>query len=574
MQLSISNVGGAAKNTPASKDYEARQNGKIIVKQGMTLSSLARSFHMSVEEFKKATGIKSNDIKVGQQIKVPTAKIEAGKGISSLAKAHGMTLKDFCKLNGIPENYTPKKGEVFYVFPKKTANKQTTSSKPKTTSTAQQSKKSAAKTPVKTNKTTTSKAATKPQKTPEQIADELEKFADDNVGGIGNEEFNKIFNQIDRKNVIPVIKAFEKKYDKSLINMISDEWWSGKNERKTAMTKIYDLVSEAKGNNDKNMRKAFVNELDEQFNSFGTVSTEKLDKMINGVANSSSKVTADTKITLGNGQNVTAGSLQRDAKNGAKKDKAYKDLKNTSVDRPLPNYNSETKKIEATTEVQHPTSNSGSLKGKVIILNPGHGGYQQDNGFFDAGTVWKVKNADGNTRPIEEWKVTKSYVDKMAAKLRAKGATVVIVQGAVKNGGMYKQEFIENMLDGKKGSNELKKLMTNTKKSDMIFLSVHADGVPEKPNNKKCSVKYTKPEDKLLADNIAKYVQTEFSLLTPKSEQQDLYVNNATGGISSSLIEVGNIACPTIQNALLSSSDQNKYADCVVKAIEATLLKR
>ena len=589
MQFSISNVCGntvATKTNDKLNDYKARQNGVIVVKKGMTLSSLAKKFNMSVDDFKKFANLKSSELKIGQQIKVPTAKIENGKGINFLAKQHGMTIEQFCQLNGIPKNYSPKKDEVFYIYPKKTgSNKRVTNSK----KTASAQKQTNTKTNKASNTITTKTTVKKP--TPEQIADSLEKFANDNIGGIGNKEFNEIFSQINKENVIPVMKAFEKKYNKSLINMISDEWWSSKDARKDVMTKVYDMVAVAKGSNDKNNRNAFINELNKQFNSFGTVSTEKLDKMINDLANkkpnvtSKTKVTPNTKITLSNGKTYTLEALQKDAISSAKRSKEYKNADARAISRPLPNYNPETGKIEARTEMQLPTSQTGSLKGKVVILNPGHGGYQQGcgyndikrnkkvgdgAGYFDSGTVYSVKNADGTTRPIEEWKVAQSYVNIIATKLRAQGATVVIVQGAIQNGGMSEQKFLENMLAGKKGSPELRKLMTNTDKSNMMFLSVHVDGAPGTPESKKCSVKYTKPEDKLLSYNIAKHVKSGISVLAPTSEKQELYVNNATKGIRSSLIEVGNIANPTILNTLLSSSDQDKYANCVVNAIIET----
>ena len=53
----------------------------------------------------------------------------------------------------------------------------------------------------------------------------------------------------------------------------------------------------------------------------------------------------------------------------------------------------------------------------MIILNPGHGGYQQNNGNFDPGTVLSVKNKEGKEMPIEEWRVAQSYTEKLADHL-------------------------------------------------------------------------------------------------------------------------------------------------------------
>lgn len=56
-------------------------------------------------------------------------------------------------------------------------------------------------------------------------------------------------------------------------------------------------------------------------------------------------------------------------------------------------------------------------------------------------------------------------------------------------------------------------------------------------------------------------------------EHDELYVNNATKGVSSSLLEIGNIANEDITNSLLSTYDQKKYMKCVADAIEETLIK-
>lgn len=90
------------------------------------------------------------------------------------------------------------------------------------------------------------------------------------------------------------------------------------------------------------------------------------------------------------------------------------------------------------------------MNGKVIFLNSGHGGYQQNNGYFDPGTVLSVKNAEGKEMPIEEWRVAQSFVDKLSDELRSRGANVIFVSGAVRNGGMAKQHYLENLIAGKK----------------------------------------------------------------------------------------------------------------------------
>ncbi len=581
---------------------EAKAKGEFIVTvstDDKTLSSIAKKFNMSLTDFKNMTGLTKDTLQKGQVIKnVPTAKIESGMGLVSVAKKHGMTLEQFCTLNNIDKNYKPQKGEYFYVFPKQ---KQDNASKSETKP----------------------KPEPKPEPKPveaklnaEEIADKLEQAASKYRGAVGKEEFDNIFKQINKNNVIDVVNNFQENQGKSLINMISDEWSSDKEVRKAAMTKIFDLVAEKTGNKNSKLREEFINELDNEFDSWGFVSTKKMDKMINGMINPNAETNLDapankdakrgntgtnalhlsgkvypnevfystnggrskditpstqTSIKDADGNYVNAGTLKSWALSGGKRDKGFKDVKDPFIVRPLPNYNTETKKIEAVTEILEPTG-EGNLNGKVVILNPGHGGYQQKNGYFDAGTVLSVKNAEGEEMPIEEWRVAQSYVEKISDNLRQRGAQVIIVSGAVRNGGMAAQKYIENMLAGKKGDDKVRDVINSTSKSDMLFLSVHVESAKENPDTKKCTVRYTKDIDKELANNINKYVNQGFTTLTPTSHHDNLYVNRAAKGIPSSLLEIGNIANDKITNSLLSDYDQKKYAECIANAIEATML--
>mgnify|MGYP000783900593 FL=1 len=137
---------------------------------------------------------------------------------------------------------------------------------------------------------------------------------------------------------------------------------------------------------------------------------------------------------------------------------------------------------------------------------------------------------------------------------------------------MAAQKYLENMLAGKKGDDNVRDLIESTDKSDMLFLSVHVESAKNKPDEKFCTVRYTKDIDKELADNINKHVKQGFTSLTPNTTPDNLYVNRAANGITSSLLEIGNIANENITNSLLSDYDQKKYANCIANAIEETML--
>lgn len=602
MDFQITSVSASTNNvsTEAKKDIEklkkeARAKGEYIVTVSGNetgLSAIARKFNMSLSDFKKLTGLTKDTLTKGQVIKnVPHEKIPDGKGLKYLAEKNGMTLDELLKLNGLPKNYQPSKGEYFYVYPKDTIVQE------KSGKTIQKTKPKQVK---KIDNANVRKKDT-PSVSPQKIAEQIRDAVSSNYGAVGKEDFSKAFLQINEKNVKQVIKAYDElpDNDESLINAISSEIWSSKDLRKDAIMNVYDNLAKQTKTVNAAKRQEFKTELDKQFGKFiGMVNTEKLDSMINSMINhqavpskpkgassstpmeimkssnggNSEDITTSTLTNIkdGSGNYVTAGTLKKWAISSGKNDKGFSKVENPYIVRPLPNYNTETQKIEALTELREATSN-GDLKGKVIILNSGHGGYQQNNGYFDPGTVLSVKNAEGKEMPIEEWRVAQSFVDKLSDELRSRGANVIFVSGAVKNGGMAKQHYLENLIAGKKGSDEVRELISDTDKSDMLFLSVHVESAKERSNSRMCTVRYSKDIDKELSDNISKHLKKGFMALTPDVTHDNLYVNKATKGVTSSLLEIGNIANGDITNSLLSSYDQKKYMKCVADAIEETM---
>ena len=599
-QITSVNANTNTDSPEAKKDVEklkkeARAKGEYIVTVSGNengLSAIARKFNMSLSDFKKLTGLTKDTLKKGQVIKnVPHEKIPDGKGLKYLAEKNGMTLDELLKLNGLPKNYQPSKGEYFYVFPKNnTVNNST-----KKTAVKQNSKQ------VKTAQVKKMPKKTVPSTSPKEIAEQISDAVSSNFGAVGKEDFTKAFLKINDKNVKQVIQAYDAlpDNDESLINAISSEVWSSKDLRKDAIMNIYDNLAKQTRNSNSAKRQEFKAELDKQFGKFfGMVDTEKLDLMINNMINpqagpkksnevstsnpadilktsnggNSRDITTSTLTNIkdSSGNYVSAGTLRKWAISSGKNDKGFSKVKNPYIVRPLPNYNTETNKIEALTELREPTRN-GDLNGKVIILNSGHGGYQQNNGYFDPGTVLSVKNAEGKEMPIEEWRVAQSFVDKLSDELRSRGAKVIFVSGAVRNGGMAQQHYLENLIAGNKGSDEVRELISDTDKSDLLFLSVHVESAKERPNSRMCTVRYTKDIDKKLSENISKHLKKGFMALTPDVTHDNLYVNNATKGVTSSLLEIGNIANNHITNSLLSSYDQKKYMKCVADAIEDTM---
>ena len=218
------------------------------------------------------------------------------------------------------------------------------------------------------------------------------------------------------------------------------------------------------------------------------------------------------------------------------------------------------------------------LEGKVIILNSGHGGFQNDKGYFDSGTI-SVRKEGNNTYPIEEWSTAMNYTDTLSKELIQKGATVIIVQGAVQNGGMCSQEYLENLIGGQKGPKEVRDLINKTNHSNMLFLSVHFDNVPANRVNSSVIGAIGDEADAKFASNIqnalaAKYKDSDCDL-TPKIGQRDLYVLRAMGSdIPAVLLEVGNINNAQVQEfseGAQKTKNIKEYTQIIASAIEQTM---
>lgn len=152
-------------NVPTPKvTAQPKRVEQYKVKQADTISTLAKNMGLTVTQFQALTGVTS--LKTGTVLKFKMDEVPAHKGIMALAQKYNMDFTEFCKLNKIPapyREYSPKKGEKFYIInglgnsanKTQVANK-TQSSKPTPKSTlakpAQTKSKRVAQTPHKTTK--------------------------------------------------------------------------------------------------------------------------------------------------------------------------------------------------------------------------------------------------------------------------------------------------------------------------------------------------------------------------------------------------------------------------------------
>ena len=307
--MSTQAVGG---NLSASnkKQINKEKQESLTVKPGETLSSIAKKFSMSIEEFRQWTGLKKQSVNVGQVIKFPTDVVPDGKGIMALIRKYNMTFDEFGKLNNLPKpyrEYIASKGEKFYVKPSKVDTKGKTSTSAKTQAPTQAKTISRPKPkPKATGRIAKSAAAAGAsvgatvgsymQKiakwgssyTPNELATNIYTKAEEHWGAVGKPDFDALIKEINPKNAEAVIKAYPKNSKntkrESLINTITSEIRSDKELRKKAAMHVYNALATAK-KAPESKRKEFQAELDRQFDKLiGMVDTTKLDSMIAGLS--------------------------------------------------------------------------------------------------------------------------------------------------------------------------------------------------------------------------------------------------------------------------------------------------
>lgn len=526
---------------------QTKRSEQYKVKQGDTISTLAKNMGLTVEQFQALTGVKT--LKTGTVLNFKMDEVPAHRGIMALAQKYNMDFTEFCKLNKIPapyREYNPKKGEKFYIInglgkssnkAQSTTNKSIPSSKPTSKPASAKpaqvkSQKRVAQTPSKATKPRPQTKMTESQRvlhdvgqksagvvstivkrvdkwgsayTPEEIAKGLNKSASDHWGAVEKADFQEMLKQINPKNASAVIKAYKQISPKeSLINTITSEVHSGKDARKNAVMYIYDSLAKEK-NFPQSERAKFKANLDKEFDKFfGMVNTSQMDKTINSMlaqpsVNSTQSTKAGsaktspakvphngTQVKLTKRDNTyTVSGLQKDAISSGKKEalekfKEYCKLNNIKFDEnmldlaPIERYPAPVVKngkiVSAETALLPPTSKPN---GKVVVLNPGHGGYSSRNGCFDPGSYSFIKKGNGKYAPLLEYAKMKEYSDELTEKLRAQGYSVVIAGGHAQT--MSDEHTIENVISklssGQKGGRKFSK-------SNIVMISLHADSQP------------------------------------------------------------------------------------------------
>ena len=150
-----------------------------------------------------------------------------------------------------------------------------------------------------------------------KLAKEMMIFADDNSATVSKAEFKAKLDKMEKlsaQELIQFIHSFDK--DESVIELIVDEVGDTKYTRKEACKRVLNaLVNKANelGIDTKDFEQQFIKELDRQFNSWGTVNTEKLDKIINAIAQSIENRQNFTPEDVAKVQNTPVNEVQEQA---------------------------------------------------------------------------------------------------------------------------------------------------------------------------------------------------------------------------------------------------------------------
>jgi len=188
------------------------------------------------------------------------------------------------------------------------------------------------------------------------------------------------------------------------------------------------------------------------------------------------------------------------------------------------------------------------LKGKVIVLDPGHGG--NDPGASEGGKT--------------EAKIAYEIAVRTKVQLEAQGATVYLTRDAI--------HFPNNVATKNQALNERVKI-GKEKKAD-LFLSIHLNAATSSANGKETYYSKLVGKDSH-AYKFAQLVQKHIVEVFPAQDRGIHPSNNSQHSklavlddtkIVAALVEVGFISNPNERNKMSSSNFQESYANAFAKA--------
>lgn len=521
------------KSSSRVEQQNKKKNPEVqgyTVQSGDTMQKLIKAFNFKNEqEFRKYFGLSGTaKLKAGQVLKAPTTPLETT--FTAISRKYNMSIADLKALNPQIENFDVLKKDTPINTPIRPFDKKDNAPAPQTKPKKETVKSSDhSPKPVMTDVQDNPKA---PLIQPEEIAAALKKSGN-KWGAVNKKAFKEPFSKINKNNVIDVIKSYDEiSKGESLLEMICDEVTNSEEDRKNAVTKLFNTLCEKVGPNiaTQEIKEQFFKELDDEFDSLFWVSTGKMDKIVNqmieaykepknytmdapgetsGVDKHGFPVSNNkTTVHLRNGKTRTVAELRNGANKTAQNTGA-------TVSRPEPVLDANGKIVADVREFE-PTQ-QGSLSGNTIIVNAGHGGYNPNNGVFDIGTYAD----DAKGKLIEEWYKNKNFVDEIIPALQAQGAKVIYMNGSAANVMNAKRQY----------------------RDADLFISIHCDSNPDKTKNGQTILyKGTSDAGKKLASITESHLEQHDWIAADSCKTRvnnSLGVLNAVPGMPSILIETG-----------------------------------
>ena len=477
------------------KTTEKQKNVHTVAKKE-TLYSISKKYGISVDELREYNNIgKDNAINTGQTLRIPPKKGDSSVSVMPKPKPTPKPDKEYTLLPDEDADYTDAPQEL--------------------------------------------------TKSPKEIAQTLKKLAN-KIAAVGRDDFTETLMQINKDNVVDVIKSYNNiSKGESLVEMICDEWGSSEEDRKAAVNHIMDTLSEKVGKKiaTDEVRNEFTTELNYQFDSFGWVSTKKMDKIINNVISDYEDMHAieiqaakDKRTVRIGSKKTTSGRLRLDADSTALREDRPDGRPDPVLDK--------NGHITANIKTYNPIAR-GSLSGKTIIINAGHGGYNPNNGFFDAGSA----NTDNKGNMVEEWSTNDALVKKVIPLLSLNGAKVIYMNGSA-----------INIMEAKEKYN-----------ADM-FVSIHCDSASNDEasgqrviyrDNNKNNARLAQ----LIEKNLEKSPDIDPETCISKPDDRGLGVLKSSPSIPSVLIETGFLSNEDDIQKLQDEGFQYVFASNLAKSI-------
>ncbi len=122
---------------------------------------------------------------------------------------------------------------------------------------------------------------------PKALAQKFKASAEKYWGAVDTEEFQNLLKNVNKDNVIAILKEYDKiSPDESFIEMICDEKGNSSDERKAAISNIFNKLlakAEEAGVDVSHFKRNFNADLNHQFKKIGFTDTKKMDEIVNSL---------------------------------------------------------------------------------------------------------------------------------------------------------------------------------------------------------------------------------------------------------------------------------------------------